>query len=70
MASAMAATGTTSPHGASTVSTRAPMRLQISVRSKPKRPKLTTSTNSPGATTLTSAASMAARAVTSISIVH
>ena len=62
--------GTTSPHGASTVSTRAPMRPQISVSSRPKRPKLITSTSSPGATRLTSAASIAARAVPSISMVQ
>lgn len=65
IASAIAASGTTSPHGASTVWTSAPSRPRISVSNKPKRPKLITSTRSPGCTSETSAASMPARAVPS-----
>ncbi|KPH60269.1 hypothetical protein ADT71_20965 [Novosphingobium sp. ST904] len=70
MASATRSSGTTSPQGASTVSITAPMRVRISASSRPKRPKFTTSTTSPGATRLTSAASIPARAVPSTSMVH
>jgi hypothetical protein len=45
-------------------------RRAISMRSWPKRPKLATRTRSPGSTTLTMAASMAERAVPSITRVH
>ena len=70
IAAAIVSIGTTLPQGTSTVSILAPIRLRISVNSSPKRPKLTTSTVSPGATMETSAASIPARAVPSISMVH
>ena len=58
--------GTTSPHGTSTVVTSAPQRWAISTSRWPKRPKQGTTTRSPGASTDTSTASTPARAVPSI----
>ena len=60
----------TAPQGASRTRRSAPTRRAISIWSWPKRPKLATSTRSPGSTTLTIAASMADRAVPSTTNVH
>jgi hypothetical protein len=55
----------TPPHSISRVCTSAPARPAISARRWPKRPKIGTSTRSPGATRETIAASMPAREVPS-----
>ncbi len=70
MASAICSIGTVSPQGTDSISTFAPIRSPISLSSSPKRPKSIASIVSPGATRLTSAASIPARAVPSISKVQ
>ena len=60
----------TVPHSVSMVTTSARQRRAISHSRCPNRPKIGTSTRSPGSSTDTSTASMPARAVPSTSKVH
>ena len=62
--------GKTEPHSTSMGMTSAPKRLAISTLRCPKRPKIGTSTRSPGSMSEASAASMPARAVPSMSSVQ
>ncbi len=64
-ASSMTEAGNTCPHSVSSVWTSAPQRSAISTRRWPKRPKIGTSTLSPGSRRETSTASMPAREVPS-----
>ena len=70
MASAICWGSNTVPQGTSMVSTLAPQRLAISFSRYPKRPKIGTSTVSPGSTSDTIDASMAPLEVESTKNVH
>ena len=66
-AASISASVNTVPHSRSITCTSAPARSAISRSRCPKRPKIGTSTRSPGSIIETSAASMPARLVPSIS---
>ena len=65
-AASTASAAITSPQAASTRVSSAPQRAAISLSSRPNRPAFRITTPSPGASTETSAASIAAREVPSI----
>ena len=69
-AAAISAVGTVRPQGAETTKGVAPQRSAISVKRPPNRPQLAMTMASPGSSSDTRAASIAARAVPSISRVQ